>query len=274
MPTPERFTEHFRAYLDKARRAQTENLHHDYRRGLFFDFLKDAFRIDTGEIDLEKYLRIDMRRKGWIDALFRDLVFEFKRSLSVERGDGLRELEDYLRTLPYGKESVGLLTDGLIFEVYTLDDSGAKLRQETVDAIDLGKVDDETAFLWLDSYLFSQKGTPPTSADIVRRFGSQSPSFQAAARILEDLLKRLGETPAVQIKRAQWRRLLAKVYGSDIGSDDLFVRHTFLNQFAKLLAYAALAGIPHDDNVIAEIITGEAFNRFGVSNLGEIDFFA
>ena len=77
---------------------------------------------------MEKYLRIDVRQKGWIDALFRNLVFEFKRNLDNEREDGLRELRDYLRTLEQGKELVGLLTDGLIFEVYVLDDSGQTLR--------------------------------------------------------------------------------------------------------------------------------------------------
>jgi hypothetical protein len=81
----------------KARSGQAENRHHDYRRGLFLELLKDSFGIGTDEIDVEKYLRIDMRRKGWIDALFRDLVFEFKRNLTIERDDGLRELDDYLR---------------------------------------------------------------------------------------------------------------------------------------------------------------------------------
>ena len=55
----------------------------------------------------------------------------------------------------------------------------------------------------------------------------------------------------------------------------LFVRHTFLNQFAKLLAYASLAQhLPREDALLGDIITGDAFHRFGVSNIGEIDFFA
>ncbi|HVO42438.1 MAG TPA: N-6 DNA methylase, partial [Aggregatilineales bacterium] len=108
----------------------------------------------------------------------------------------------------------------------------------------------------------------------VRRFGSHSPTFQAAARIMAGLLAKVKEHSTVTIKRTQWRRLLAKVYGSDIGSDELFIRHTFLNQFAKLLAYSSLASIPHDDTDLVQIVTGEAFNRFGVSNIGEVDFFA
>ncbi|MCL4504551.1 MAG: N-6 DNA methylase [Chloroflexi bacterium] len=222
-------------------------------------------------MDVEQFIRIDLRRRGWIDALFRNLVFEFKRDLERERGDGQRELRDYLVTLPNGAECVGLLTDGLRFEVYTLAASG--LSQD--DSFDLDAADPESAFLWLDAYLFSQRNTPPTSADLVRRFGLRSPSFGAANRMLHALLARLADSPTLEVKRRQWHALLSKVYGSDIADDTLFVRHTFLSQFAKLLAYAALTdGAPQGDALLWDIITGDAFHRFGVSNLGEIDFFA
>jgi hypothetical protein len=120
MPTPPAFAQAFPIYLVNARTARAENRHHDYRRGLFLDLLRQAFGIRADEVDVEQFVRIDMRRRGWIDALFRNLVFEFKRDLDRERGDGLRELTDYLATLPNGAECVGLLTDGLRFEAYTL----------------------------------------------------------------------------------------------------------------------------------------------------------
>lgn len=271
MPTPPVFAQAFPAYLTSARTARAENRHHDYRRGLFLALLRQAFGIRADEVDVEQFVRIEMRRRGWIDALFRNLVFEFKRDLERERGDGQRELADYLATLPHGAECVGLLTDGLRFEAYTLAAGG--LHRD--DSFDLDAADSESAFLWLDAYLFSQRDTPPTSADLVRRFGLRSPSFGAAGRTLNTLLDRLADSPTLTVKRGQWRTLLAKVYGSDIADDALFIRHTFLNQFAKLLAYAALTdGAPRGDALLLDIITGEAFHRFGVSNLGEIDFFA
>jgi hypothetical protein len=273
MPAPIDFAPKLEGYLHDARAAQAQHQHHDYRRTIFLTFIQQAFGIAANEIDIERYIRIDVRRKGWIDALFRDVVFEFKRNLTVERADGLRELRDYLRTLADGAECVGLLTDGLQFEVYRLE--GDSLSSAPIDTFDLSKHDAEAVFLWLDAYLFSQRNTPPTSADMVRRFGLRSPTFQAAARVLGSLLQQLSATPALDVKRQQWRSVLAKVYGSaDIVSDALFVRHTFLNQFAKLLAYSALAGIPRDDDTLADIVTGAAFHRWGVSNLGEIDFFA
>jgi hypothetical protein len=272
MPAPASFHGPFQTYLEQIRIAKAQDQHHDFRRGLFLDLLSKAFDIAAQDIDIEKFIRIDVRKKGWIDALFRNVVFEFKRDLERERADGLRELRDYLKTLPYGEECVGLLTDGLSFEIYILDPATKDLQK--TDEFNLARADEETAYLWLDAYLFTQRNVPPTSADIVLRFGQHSPAFQASSRILQSLLQRLSSTPALAVKRQQWNTLLAKVYGSDIGNDTLFIRHTYLNQFAKLLAYASLRGIPRDEADLAGIISGDAFHRFGVSNVGEIDFFS
>ncbi len=269
------FEQCFQTYLNNAKYARDHDQHHDHRRNLFLEFLKDAFGIGLADVQTEQFIRLDMRRHGWIDALFRYVLFEFKRDLERERLDGIREMQDYLRHLEYGSSSAALLTDGIIFEVYTLEDG--EVREKVGAGIDLEKVSNaEAAFLWLDSYLFSQQGIPPTSADIVRRYGSTSPTFHVAAQTLGNLLEQISDTPALNLKRSLWRGLLAKVYGSDIGSDELFVRHTYLNQLAKLLAYTALhnEAIPHDDTLLANIVSGEAFNSLGVNNLGEIDFFA
>ena len=77
----------------------------------------------------------------------------------------------------------------------------------------------------------------------------------------------------LDVWRGQWKALLSKVYGSDIADDNLFIRHTYLSQFAKLLVFAALEGRP-DRNTVPLIVNGEAFHKHGVSNIGENDFFA
>ncbi|HVO43634.1 MAG TPA: hypothetical protein VMT34_13470, partial [Aggregatilineales bacterium] len=60
MPAPAAFLNAFQPYLNNARIAAAESRHHDYRRGLFLDFLGSAFGIQAEEIDVEKYLRIDV----------------------------------------------------------------------------------------------------------------------------------------------------------------------------------------------------------------------
>ncbi|HEU5374168.1 MAG TPA: hypothetical protein VFV38_01895, partial [Ktedonobacteraceae bacterium] len=104
------FAELFMSYLEQARSARDTNQHHDQRRQLFLSFLDAAFGIKADDIEVEQYIQIAGKqvvtkgtariKKGWIDAVFRDLIFEFKRDLERERADGLRELHDYLSTIP------------------------------------------------------------------------------------------------------------------------------------------------------------------------------
>jgi hypothetical protein len=103
--TPQ-FVDRFERYLSDARDARNRDLHHDQRREVFLTFLHDAFGIDLTDVQREQYIplagqRVPLRgsariRKGWIDAVFQDLIFEFKRDLKREEAEGLRELRDYL----------------------------------------------------------------------------------------------------------------------------------------------------------------------------------
>lgn len=284
--TTTQFESYFRLYLTQAQEARDQNLHHDHRRQLFLAFLRNAFDIDQADIEVEKFIQIASQQvsvkgitrihKGWIDAVFNDIIFEFKRDVKKEEADGLRELRDYLSTIPNGADCIGLLTDGLIFIAYVLDTSQPNgLRQ--IDSINLETVMPHVGYLWLDAYLLRQSNVSPTSADIVRRFGLISPTFIAASRTLRESLKVFGtsESGALEVKRQQWAFHLARVYGSaDVNNDEMFVRHTYLCQFAKILAYAARFGVGEATKKIEGIIDGSAFEVLGVSNIGEQDFFA
>jgi len=276
----------FARYVEQARQARDSDQHHDHRRQLFLGFLDDAFEIKAADVEVEQYHQIAGRqvsakgiarvKKGWIDAVFRDLIFEFKRDLKREEADGLRELRDYLSTIDNGAECVGLMTDGLKFIAYTLDaDQPDGLLKG--DSFDLEKAAPAEAFLWLDAYLLKQKHLPPTSADIVHRFGLTSPTFGRAASILRAALRvfAASEANALAVKRQQWAFHLARVYGSaDASNDEMFVRHTYLCQFAKILAYTASFGVQRATLEMEQIIDGRAFEVLGVSNVGEQDFFA
>jgi hypothetical protein len=54
-----------------------KNKHHDYRRGLFFNFLRQGLDLDPVEFELEKKIRVHKVR-GLIDALFRQLIIEIR----------------------------------------------------------------------------------------------------------------------------------------------------------------------------------------------------
>lgn len=276
----------FAEYLTQAKQARTQNQHHDFRRQLFLSFLQKAFGIELADIEVERYIQIASQqvpvkgiariRKGWIDAVFNDLIFEFKRDLVREEAEGLRELRDYLSTLPNGNDCIGLLTDGLLFTAFVLDVSQPHHLRK-IDSVNLESITPHLAYLWLDAYLLRQSNTPPTSADIVRRFGLLSPTFVAGAKPLREALQvfSTSEAGAFEVKRQQWAFHLARVYGNaDISNDEMFVRHTYLCQFAKILAYASYFGIGNATKQIEGIINGRAFQVLGVSNIGEQDFFA
>lgn len=270
MPVPQTFAELFPQYVAEAKKARDADMSERHRSDKFLDFVRRSFEIDGTSFVLEQTIYLaNVQKKGYIDALFGDLVFEFKRKVK-DTTQAQDQLRGYLLGLGDGHRYVGLITDGLKFEVYVLE--GDQLRG--TDTFDLETIDAETAFTRLDAYLFSQSNKPPTSVDIVSRFGGSSQTFYRAYRTLEDLLSRVSHVPMLGVWREQWRRLLSKVYGSDVGSDELFLRHTYLCQFARLLAYAALNGIPDSDETVERIVNGDAFQGWGVSNIGEDDFFS
>ncbi|MBI1282487.1 MAG: N-6 DNA methylase, partial [Anaerolineaceae bacterium] len=268
MPAPQRFITAYHNYLPTAQDARTKNEPERQRSALLLGFIQNAFEVETQDFRLEQAILIgNVQRKGYMDALFGDLIFEFKRQLTA---DARNQLLDYLRSQTDGREHIGILTDGLMFEVHILEKN--ELRQ--IDSFDLETADAESAFTRLDKYLFSQENVAPTSDDVVQRFGSSSPTFNKAFQSLGELFSKVKDQPALSVWRDQWGKLLSKVYGSDVADDDLYLRHTYLCQFAKLLAYAALRRIPPDDTTVRSIINGEAFYSEGVNNIGEHDFFA
>jgi len=254
-------------YLRRIRGAHARRASHDQRRGLFVEFIRGAFNVSVEDVELEEHV-IAAGVRGYIDALYRDIIFEFKRDLARERSDGQDKLQTYLRSkLP--ERHFGVLTDGLVFEAYRLREG----QLEHTETLDLPQADEETAFLWFDCFLFSSHDIPPTPEDVVRRFGPTSPVFLAAYDRLAELFGRGAELPAVQVKLSEWNRLLGKVYGTPVGDEDLFLRHTYLALLVRLLAYCALFHRTPSDQQLVGTVDGRAFERL-VHNLAEEDFFA
>jgi hypothetical protein len=262
----EPFQSHFQNYLSVIRRAKGEGASHDYLRSVFIDFARKSFNVDPVEVELEKGIK-GTKLRGSIDALYQDIVFEFKRDLRIERDKGKEELERYLRSLGNKQVYFGVLTDGFMFESYLLQDDGLV----KIDEVNLGKLPTEDAFLWFDAFLFSEKELAPTSRDIVKRFGDTSPVFNSSLHSLSRMLASAKDDPSCQVKFNEWDKLLAKAYGHSVARNELFLRHTYLSILVKLLAYAALFKKQPKGRQLPEIVTGRAFTN--LLNLAEEDFF-
>ncbi|UCC90790.1 MAG: hypothetical protein JSW24_01100, partial [Dehalococcoidia bacterium] len=111
---PAEFELQFHQYLDHIEEAKLRKAHHDQLRSIFIGFLTQAFNVRYEEFELEKGVKA-AKVRGFIDALYQDIVFEFKRDLDAEREKGKRELTSYLQSLRDGTY-FGVLTDGLLFE--------------------------------------------------------------------------------------------------------------------------------------------------------------
>ncbi|MCY4466786.1 MAG: N-6 DNA methylase [Chloroflexi bacterium] len=237
----------------------------------FLTFIHSAFGVRSEDIELEHHITMSkVKKHGYVDALFGDLVIEFKRNIDTKLGENIEQLRDYMREMPELNRYVGMLTDGIRFRTYILDE---ELEAQEVSHFNIAEVDSRATYLWLDAYLFSKKQIEPTADDIVQRFGIDSPAFRLARQRLARLLDKAQSKTELDVWRGQWRGLLSKVYGSDIADDELFLRHSFLSQFAKILLFAALEGRPPRTDIY-RIVTGSAFQKFGISNVGENDFFA
>jgi len=148
----EPFQSYFGDYLSAIREARDKGASHDYLRQVFIEFARKSFRVDPVDIELEKGIK-GTKLRGSIDALYQDIVFEFKRDLKLEREKGKEELERYLRSLGDKQVFFGVLTDGLTFEAYLLHNDALI----NIDEVNLERLSTEDAFIWFDAFLFSEK---------------------------------------------------------------------------------------------------------------------
>ena len=264
----ERFAAALERYLEKWERHK--GTHHDQIRDDFLSFLREAFPEleELRTVEIEHGVRL-LKVRGYIDLLIGDVVFEIKRDIERERDDAVRELEKYLASLPHPENTPGIITDGRQFEVYWLRDMNLAKTEEFA----LRAEAPEEALLWLDSYLFQQRGIKPTVQDISFRFGQRSPVFKSAMEALSRMWARVQDDPAARTKFEEWDALLRTVYGSDVGETELFLRHTYLALLVRLLAFAALTGRSPGSNDLEGIVTGKRFEQI-FPNLVEEDFFS
>ncbi len=79
-----------------------------------------------------------------------------------------------------------------------------------------------------------------------------------------------------QVIYENWRKYLRVAYGTSVGDEHLFVRHTYLATLAKLLAYIRITGaqVAPEEALTQEIIQGTFFEKQQIMNFLEEDFFS
>jgi len=164
LPYSQAFTEALLSYCEQMEEAIRGRKHHDHRRNLLLNFLREGLNLDPVEFELEKKIKVHEIR-GRIDAFFRHLIIEVKTDLDRERPDAEVELKKYFESQGNPNDFVGIVTDGLNFEIYIYDNKNIKLiRSFTIDS-----EDPLSAFQSLDHLFSTAKRVIPTPGCVFRR---------------------------------------------------------------------------------------------------------
>jgi hypothetical protein len=272
LPYLEKFPDALASYAEQMTGAIKKNAHHDQRRSLLMNFLREGLGIESTEIELERKIKAAEVR-GRIDAFWRHLIIEVKTDLDTERADARAELKKYFEAQSHPLDYLGLVTDGLRFEVCLYESQQAGVRQ--ISAFELEADQPLAAFRHLDQVFFTGQRLAPTSGDIVIRLGRDSTAFNTSLRRLGALYDAVADDSTVQTKFREWNTLLAKVYGSALGDRTLFLKHTYLVMVSRAIVAAALA--PAQLGTVRQfrgLVDGEFFRAMGIQNLAEPDFFS
>ena len=169
--TPD-FAEKLAKYKENITRAHTSQQAERQISHLFLNFISDAFGVKYEDIELEHHIIMSkVQKHGYIDALLGDLLIEFKRNIKTDIGTHVDQLSDYMRDMPELHRYVGMLTDGVNFRTYVLDDAE---EAKEIDQFNIANVTADAAYLWLDSYLFSRKEIEPTPMTSCSVLGQES----------------------------------------------------------------------------------------------------
>lgn len=248
-------------------RSMASRPRHEALRGLVTELLRDGFGARFSELEHERYL---VDNSGRIDVAWGATVIELKSDLRREERDVLARMPDYLadasRGSAPGRTTVGLATDGATLLAYALNDGAlAPIGRYEVDV-----EHPERLLSWLEPLLSPVPEVMPTPIAVALSFGRYSLAFGRAHAELERLWAAVGDHPEVRLKRNLWDGLLRQVYGDDVGSDALFLQHTYLTILVKAIA-ARVLDLPVGDP--AELLSGRLLANEGIIGAVEADFF-
>jgi hypothetical protein len=247
----------------------------------FTYLIQNVFDIGPEELDFQTPVKSKVLQiRGRMDTIFKNIILEFKRDLNNVRAlntakDELHKYFQSLYELDPKIKHLGIATDGIYFKVYQaiiLNNKVSEIKQ--INEIKLDSSNVESIFNWFDSYLFSSVKIKPTSEHLKQSFGINSPFFAIAKQELLELYNDVKDNHRTKVKYDNWSRFLEIVYGDKPNELNLFITHTYLSTFAKLLVYSKIKNQNQSwSDEISYILWGGVFTKLGIRNFVEEDFF-
>lgn len=283
------FSSKLENYLNRVRHANSEAT----RGHEFLLFVRQTFATVNSDHApemlpyLEEYVKTKQATvaiSGRIDARLGNVIVEFKVDLENDIDDAKEQLRKYITAIwnNEGQDQKYYLiaSNGVQNFVYVAELEDTELRPENinlreVDEFSLADDDPDQVFTQLDRYLLYSEEIRPTAENFVRDFGPASPVWQETIDVIEKEWDTVRGSD-VEVLFDEWKSYLEIVHGEDqTQSETLYLRHTYLSTLAKIMAYIQYSdGILPDEDEIRDIITGTLFERMGIQNFIEEDFFS
>ncbi len=134
----------------------------------------------------------------------------------------------------------------------------------------------ESFYLWLDRVFFRENSISPTGPIICSEFGVNSPQFTKSVEGLSEVFVRARSMKEVQVAFNNWKKYLKYTYGDIEASEDLFITHSYLSAFTKILMGEVISSkrkTPFNIENIPSAIRGDFFYNLNIRNYVEKDFF-
>lgn len=237
-----------------------------------------------GEKTIFNIPRPGVPKTGYADIAYSNVIIEWEKDLAKTGKHAEDQLAEYFAGSWHSGERydyILIATDGRVWRTYA-PNLDVLLGQGTPNRTALRKVEDfevkkdneEKFFFFLDRILFRSRKQRATLEAIQLDFGDTSRIFFNAVQAMQRVMPAQNMSSAVHVAFEQWQRFLQLAYGKfDLGNS-VYLVHTYLSVFAKLLAYAVLKPAVHpSDDELRAILSGEAFTALNVANFVEGDFF-
>lgn len=249
---------------------------HTGRLMAFSEFLRKVFQVEISRVapKVEQYRSLEISTlRGRPDLPFGDVIVEMKRDVQKERETAIEELRTYgplLSAKPTDPIPVGLVTDGLRYEVYTYELANGRPKTDSdgrfvvsrppIDSFDIEKLTPVDFCLRLDALLFRQRPLP-TSSDLASRFGTGSPTYHIIMGGLEAAYN--ASKVSIATRFQQWEKNMVVVYGSSPGIK-AFLGHTYLVLLSRLLIDMRINGEIRSDDDLIKSIRGDRLAQYGL----------
>jgi hypothetical protein len=227
--------------------------------------------------------------RGRADALYGNLLIEFERGSAGWLKQAKKQLQRYLAILAGNGETrdyyfIPIASDGISFIVFAPQEGPTpavtpeteEIEIEQVEEFNLDQRQPQEFYFWLDRYFLREHKRAPRTENFLEDFGSSSPAFRSASSLWLEAIAAIGEQHDYKVIYENWRKYLRIAYGTSVGDEHLFVRHTYLATLAKLIAYVRITGVQTapEEAQTQEIIQGMFFEKQQIMNFLEEDFFS